>query len=352
MKQIRQQNWPINQPLMFLAMISIIFTVLKFASDLVVPFLIAIALAIILSPLLNYLESKRIPKILSLVLIIIVSLIPTVILGGYIGEEVKEFANNFHQINQKFNATLEKFTLFMNGLGIEVKQDDINKILEKSNFGGIIKNLASQAGSQFSNIFLIFFTVAFMLMESDYIYNKVIKIENERGSDIEELMTIIVKIKSYFLIKVKTSLATALLVLAVLWYCDVAYFYLWAALAFFLNFIPTIGSILAAVPPVAMALIDQSPMTAFWVASGYIVINVTIGNILEPRIMGKGLGLSALMIFLSMTFWGWIFGPAGMILSTPLTMVIQFLFSQYGETEWIALMLSDYGEKPITKKEK
>jgi len=79
-------------------------------------------------------------------------------------------------------------------------------------------------------------------------------------------------------------------------------------------------------------------------------INTVVGNIIEPKIMGKGLGLSALIIFLSMTFLGWIFGPTGMILSVPLTMVFQFLFFQYEETKWIALMLSDY-EHPSIKKE-
>jgi len=83
-------------------------------------------------------------------------------------------------------------------------------------------------------------------------------------------------------------------------------------------------------------------MTALWIAIWYMIINTVVGNILEPRIMGKGLGISALVIFLSMTFWGWIFGPTGMILSVPLTMVIQFLFEQYRETKWIALLLSDY----------
>ena len=169
-----------------------------------------------------------------------------------------------------------------------------------------------------------------------------IKITKEYDRDIEDMMKIIEKIKSYFLIKVKTSLMTALWILSVLWYYDISYFYLWATLVFFLNFIPVIGSIIAAVPPIAMALIDQTAMTALWVAVWYMVINTVVGNILEPRIMGKGLGISALVIFLSMTFWGWIFGPAGMILSVPLTMVVQFLFEQYRETKWIALLLSDY----------
>jgi len=342
MKQLKQEMWPINQVLIFWALLAVLLTVFKSASGLIAPFLIALSLAIVLSPLLGYLESKRIPKIISLGLIIIISLFPTIILGGYISEEVKDFSNNFETIKQQFNASLEKFSLIMNGIGISVTEEDIQKVLEKSNLGEIVKNLASRAGSQFSNIFLIFFMLAFMLMESDSFYNKMIKIAKEYGGDPQEVMKIIEKIKSYFLIKVKTSLMTALWILVVLWYYDVAYFYLWATLAFFFNFIPVIGSILAAVPPILMALIDQAMMTALWIAIWYMIINTVVGNILEPRIMGKGLGISALVIFLSMTFWGWIFGPTGMILSVPLTMVIQFLFEQYRETKWIALLLSDY----------
>ena len=167
--------------------------------------------------------------------------------------------------------------------------------------------------------------------------------ENKR--DVDAWMHIITKIQSYFLIKVKTSFLTAIWVLGVLWYYDVSYALLWSILVFFLNFVPVIGSILAAIPAIVMAGIDHDMVTAFWVASWYAVINMVIGNILEPKIMGKGLGLSALVIFLSMTFWGWVFGPAGMILSVPLTMVFQFMFEQYDETRWVALFLSDYEEE-------
>ncbi len=167
----------------------------------------------------------------------------------------------------------------------------------------------------------------------------------ENNRDVDAWMDIITKIQSYFLIKVKTSFLTAVWVLSVLWYYDVSYPLLWSILVFFLNFVPVIGSILAAIPAIVMAGIDHDIITAFWVASWYAVINMVIGNILEPKIMGKGLGLSALVIFLSMTFWGWVFGPAGMILSVPLTMVFQFMFEQYDETRWVALFLSDYEEE-------
>ena len=334
--------WPINQLLMFWSFISIIVVILKFASDLVAPFLIAIALSIVLAPLLKFFTDRRIPKVLALLMIIIAVLVPTVVLSGYIGVEVKEFVQNFSETKEQLHSSIEKFVTVANSIGIQVTQDDVQSMIEKSNFTELIKDLASQAGTQFSNVFLIFFSVAFMLMESEFLYNKMIKINDLYGGDMEDVMNIIQKIKSYFLLKVKTSLITGVWIYAVLWYYDVNYAYLWAVLTFFLNFIPVVGSIFAAIAPIVMTFINQDAITAMWIALWYLIVNTVIGNILEPRIMGKGLGMSALVIFLSMTFWGWVFGPTGMILSAPLTMIVQFIFAQYTETKWIALMLSDY----------
>jgi len=337
-----QKSWPINQFLILVTSLSILFVIMKYAADLLSPFLISVSLAIVLTPLLNILEQKRIPRMLSLVLLVLLSALPIIILGGYIGSEVQDFTSNLQNMQTEFEKTLGNLTVHLQDMGIAIEQKDIEAMLEKSNISGIVKNLASQTSTQFSNIFLILFTVAFMLMESGAIKNKVKKILSKSKIDLEEGMQIIAKINTYFLIKVKTSLVTAIWVLVVLWYYDISYFYLWATLAFFLNFIPVVGSIFAAIPPIILAMMDQSMMTALWVAMWYITINMVIGNILEPRIMGKGLGLSALVIFLSMTLWGWVMGPTGMILSVPLTMAMQFLFAQYKETEWIALMLSDF----------
>ena len=341
-----QKAWPINQFLILVTSISILFVIMKYAADILAPFLISVSLAIVLAPLLNMLEKRHIPKIVSLIVIILLSSVPIVMFGGYIIAEAHEFAANFHSLSTQFDKALGDFILNLQDMGIPVNQADIENVLAKSNISGIIKNLASQAGTQFSNIFLILFTVAFMLMESQFMHSKVQKILSKSKINIEDGMQIISKINTYFIIKMKTSLITALWALAVLWFYDIRYFYLWAALAFFLNFIPVVGSIFAALPPIILAMMDHGMMTTLWVALWYIIINMVIGNILEPRIMGKGLGLSALIIFLSMTLWGWVLGPTGMILSVPLTMAMQFLFAQYKETEWIALVLSDYGEAP------
>lgn len=346
MKVKKQQIWQINQLFVLLASLFVVFALLRASSDLLVPFLIAIAIAILLSPLFTYLDGKGIHRAVSLPLVSIISLIPIVVLGGYLGGEVHEFAQNYEMMKQEFNEWLLQLSHAGDKFGLTITQDDITKALNSLDMTGMVKSLVTQTKDQFSNLFLIFFIVAFMLMESGFLYNKLVKIMSERGGDLEGTMEIIEKIKKYFSIKVKTSLMTAVWVLVVLWFYDIDYAILWATLAFFLNFIPVIGSILAAVPVVILALIDQGLMTGLWIALWYIIINMVIGNILEPRIMGKGLGLSALVIFLSMTFWGWMFGPTGMILSVPLTMGMQYLFDQYEETKWMAFMLSDY-EKEI-----
>ena len=342
MKKQQEGAWQINQFFIFISSISIFIVILKFASDLLVPFLISIAIAIVLNPIFTYLKEKRIPKFISMIAIIIISLIPVVILADMIALEVKSLTHNFHNLSQDFSQTIDKSGDFLSKIGLTVDQNFLNKIIEKSNLSDIIHGLASQVSSQFSNIFLIFFTAAFMLMESEFFYNKLIKIGKENNRDINEWIKITTKIKSYFIIKVRTSLITAIWAFLVLWYFDVSYTFLWVSLVFFLNFVPVIGSILAAIPAIVMAFIDNNAMTALWVASWYVTINMVVGNILEPKIMGKGLGLSALVIFISMTFWGWVFGPAGMILSVPLTMVMQFMFEQYEETKWVSFMLSDY----------
>ncbi len=346
MKQSFQQTWPINQLFIFMATLSVVFMAMKLSADIIVPFLIASAIAILLAPLLGYLETKHIPRAVSLIFVTLLVLVPVVVLGGYIGEEVKDFVRNYHTMQKEFDLWLGQLSGKIEQLGITITQNELKEAFDQSNFGALIQGLAIQTKNQFSNIFLIFFIVAFILMDSSYLYNKFLKVMKDRKGSIEESMEIIEKIKRYFLIKVKTSLLTALWILLVLWFYDMRFALLWATLVFFLNFIPVVGSIFAAIPAIILALIDHSLMTAVWIAMWYMIVNTVIGNILEPHVMGKGLGLSSLTIFLSMIFWGWMFGPAGMILSVPLTMGIQFLFDQYEETKWLAFMLSDYQGKP------
>ena len=115
---------------------------------------------------------------------------------------------------------------------------------------------------------------------------------------------------------------------------------LWGLLAFLLNYVPNIGSLIASIPAILIALIQFGPLQALMIAVGYFVINITIGGVVEPRLMGRGLGLSTLVVFLSVGFWGWIFGPVGMLLSVPLTMTAKLALESSESTASVALLLS------------
>jgi predicted PurR-regulated permease PerM len=147
------------------------------------------------------------------------------------------------------------------------------------------------------------------------------------------------KINRYLAIKTMTSLATGIIVAIVLGIMGVDFPMLWGLLAFLLNFIPTIGSIIAAVPPVLLAMVQFNQGMAVGVAVLYTAVNMIIGNFLEPRFMGKGLGLSPLVVFLSLLFWGWLLGTIGMFLSVPLTMTVKIICDTRDDTKWVGVLL-------------
>lgn len=114
---------------------------------------------------------------------------------------------------------------------------------------------------------------------------------------------------------------------------------LWGFLAFLLNYVPNIGSIIAAVPAVLLALVQGGFDLALWATLGYVIVNVVVGNVIEPRIMGQGLGLSTLVVLLSLVFWGYILGPVGMLLSIPLTMMVKIGLEGNEQTQWVSILL-------------
>jgi Predicted permease len=146
-------------------------------------------------------------------------------------------------------------------------------------------------------------------------------------------------VQRYLGIKTGASLATGLLVGAFNLAIGLDFYILWGVLAFVLNYVPSIGSIVAAVPPVALALVQLGPGWAVAVLIVYIGVNLTIGNFIEPRILGRRLGLSPLVVILSLFFWGWVWGPAGMLLSVPMTVVVKLLLEIPPETRWLAVLL-------------
>ena len=207
---------------------------------------------------------------------------------------------------------------------------------------GSLANLASKA-------VLIALMVLFILLEAGTFESKLRRAFPGRRETTKQAATMIHNVQRYVAIKTTMSLATALLAGLWLQWFDVKFIGLWMLMAFLLNFIPNVGSIAAAIPPIVIAWLDAGSdleagllyelQVPLLVAAGYVVVNVCIGNLLEPRLMGRGLGLSPVIIFCSMVFWGWVLGPVGMLLSVPLTMTVHIVLNGFDDTRWIATLM-------------
>jgi len=215
-------------------------------------------------------------------------------------------------------------------------------ISEQFNPGTALSMAARVAGSigqLLSNAFLILLTVVFVLLEMSTFADKM-KVAFAGASDAEGRGQQIIKsIHNYVVIKTSVSLATGFLVAIWLNILGVPYSGLWGLVAFLFNFIPNVGSIIAAIPAVLVAWLELTLFKTVLCAMGFLVINASIGNLIEPRLMGRGLGLSPLVVFCSMVFWGWVLGPIGMVLSVPLTMTARIALEGFEDTKWIGILM-------------
>ena len=184
------------------------------------------------------------------------------------------------------------------------------------------------------------FTVMFMLLDAWSLPHKFKAMNSTRSEMINaRLSDIVHSTKQYTSIKALMSLITGTMIWTGTALVGLDFAILWGFLAFLLNFIPTVGSIIAAVPAVLLALVQLGSMLALVVALIFLAVNTLIGNIVEPKYMGEKVGLSTLVVFLSMVFWGWLLGPVGMLLSVPLTMVVKLAAMSSDETRWISILL-------------
>ncbi|MDX8395798.1 MAG: AI-2E family transporter, partial [Mariprofundaceae bacterium] len=203
---------------------------------------------------------------------------------------------------------------------------------------GMAGSLLSGLGNVLANTFFIICTVIFLMFEGISLPHKWAAM-GKYAPTTDAVNQFLKSVNQYLVIKTLVSLATGAAVTAWLTLIGVDYPILWGILAFLFNFVPNIGSIIAAVPALMLALVQLGPDAVLYTGMGYVVINLVMGNAVEPRFMGKGLGLSTLVVFLSLIFWGWALGLVGMLLSVPLTMIVKIALEANKKTQWIAILI-------------
>jgi len=317
----------------------IIVAGMKAAESIIVPFLLALFIAIIASPPYFWLQEKGLPKAFSMLIVIFAFLFVISIIGLLIGTSINDFTSKLPLYETKLRSQIQGVIAWLTEAGVLEKQINLNEMFNPSAVFGIVANTLNEVSGLFANGFLILLMIIFMLLEVSSIPLKLKKMFNDPEASIKRVSSISENINKYIAIKTAISIGTGLLVTIFLLIVGVDYPVLWGVLAFALNFIPTIGSIIALIPAMLLTIVQLGFGEALIVLIGYVVINTIMGNILEPRLMGKGLGLSTLVVFISLIFWGWVLGPVGMLLSVPLTITIKIILDSSEETRWLAILL-------------
>ena len=329
-----------TQVLLVLASLTVVIAGLKAASSIVVPLLMAIFLAIISAAMLQWLQRRGLPLWAAMTLVLLLLASTLVTLGSLIGASINQFSNTLPRYEAQLNTLITQTTVWLGGLGIKLPAGGVTELFDPAGAAKLLGRLLSGFGGLLANSMLIILMVLFLMVESTSLPEKLRSISRNPDKTLGDLAAFMASVNHYLVIKAVMSLITGLAIALYLVILGVDFAIIWGSLAFFMNFVPYIGSIIAAIPAVTLALLDAGPVIALSVAAGFVAVNIVVGNVLEPRYMGKGLGLSTLVVFLSLLFWGWIFGPVGMFLSTPLTMIVKIALENDPRSRWISVLLS------------
>ncbi len=261
-------------------------------------------------------------------------------MAGVVGASANNFSQQLPTYEARVQEGIEHTQSFLSGYGVELAvEQQIRDLIDPTQVMSLAAGLFTGLGGLLANSFLIFIMVIFLLLEVSTIPTKMQVAFRDRGKAVGRFKQLGSSINHYLVIKTWISLLTGVVAGVLCWAIGVDFALLWGLLAFLLNYVPNIGSIIAAVPPVLLALVQLGPGRALAVLIGYVLINNILGNFVEPRFMGEGLGLSAFAVLLSLVFWGWVLGPVGMLLSIPLTMAVKIGMEEHTSTRWLALLL-------------
>ena len=327
-----------NNLLISAAALVVVIAGMQAATSLLVPFLLAAFIAIICLPPLNWLTRCNIPASIAVLIITLALLLIGSLVGAFVGASVADFSQNLPGYQARLNDQTASLLAWLASFGLDLNSQLLRENLDPSAAMGMAGNLLSGLGNVLANTFLIVLTVVFLLIEATALPNKWAAM-GKNAPATAGFNKFLDSVNAYMAIKGWVSLATGAIIAIWLTILDVDYPLLWGLLAFLFNFVPNIGSIIAAIPAVLLALVQFGPGAAIAAGAGYLAVNIVMGNVIEPRFMGKGVGLSTLVVFISLVFWGWVLGPVGMLLSVPLTMVVKLALEARQDTHWIAVLL-------------
>ncbi|MHC5118854.1 MAG: AI-2E family transporter [Planctomycetota bacterium] len=369
---------------------------MRAAIEIIIPFLLAVFLAIICTPALFWLKNRGISTVFAILIVSLVIMAAGLMVGTILTTSIADFTNDLPKYTSQLNTKIQDMEVKWNNwldkqreklhmddandetntnstvpalpedaavnpepdtpaatilADIEEKEPlSISQFLDAQAGIKLMRDLLAQLGNILTKGFLIYLTTIFILLEASILPGKIKAAMKNNSGTFENLAGIADDVKKYLAMKTIISLVTGTLIAIWLTVLGVKYPIVWGLIAFLLNFVPNIGSIIAAVPACILAFLQLGGPTATLAALGYLFVNIVLGNLVEPRLMGQRLGLSTLVVFLSLVFWGWVLGPIGMLLSVPLTMTVKIALQSHPDTRKLAILLDS--QKPPVRKNK
>ncbi|MTI22567.1 AI-2E family transporter [Fulvivirga sp. RKSG066] len=332
----------------FITAISIVI-VLVFGKTLLIPFVFAILLWFVIREIRELLD--KIPFVKKRFALwaknLLTSIIILSILGfasGLITANINALAYSYPKYEANVGSMVEKVNKAFN---IDVFEY-INTHSGDIDFGTILRSIFNSLSEIFSSTFMILIYVAFIFLEEAFFRPKLANMfaDSERFDRIMEIIkSIEISVAKYLGLKTLVSFITGVLSYFVLLIIGIDSPVFWAFLIFLLNFIPTIGSLIGTLFPAVFCLLQFGEISSALLVLFIVgAIQIVVGNVLEPKLMGSSMNLSALVTILALSFWGAIWGITGMILSIPITVIMVIIFSQFPSTKAVAIMLSEKGE--------
>lgn len=322
-----------------LAALVIVIAGLRASGAFFLPVLVALFIAIVSTPLLVWLERLRVPRTLAVLLTILLDVGTLAGLIALVGSSLSGFNDALPRYQTAISETVASAVELVRAQGLPLEAEEIAALGDASWILHVVGDVLRALTEIVSNALLVVLLVVFMLLEIAPGRVKLGVLLDAPQGRFPELAAAAGKVQRYLVVKTVLSALTGLAFGVYLGVLGVDFPVLWGLAAFLLNFIPTIGPAIATIPPVVIALLTLGPGSALAAALGCLGINVVIGNALEPRMMGEALGLSTLVVFASMLFWGWLWGPVGALLAVPLTMLLRDALALGESTRWLAAML-------------
>jgi len=318
---------------------------LNAAEPVFLPLLMAVFLAILCVPPLAWLRRRGLPRWLATALVAIGASLALLAVAVIIGGTLQQFYDRVPYYQTRLDELVGSGIEALRRRGVEVSPGGLTGELNAGRLLDLLASTASGVVSALSSVLLVLLLTGFLLVELTIAPNKLRAALGDPDADLGGAVRGAEQVQRYLGVKTLMSLLNAAIAVGICLVFGIDFALLWGLLAFLFNFVPNVGSILAGAPPVLLALIQHGPLRALVVAGLYILLDFLSSNLLEPRLMGRRLGLSPLVVMLSLVFWGWLWGPVGMLLSVPLTAVLKLLLEQSRDLRWVAILLGT-GEEP------